>query len=57
MSTTFWAVFLGVSLAYVVTTLIEGIVEEYHIRRHTKYLEHLEDSTDDLLEDLRATKK
>jgi hypothetical protein len=57
MSTTFWAVFLGVSLAYIVTTLIEGLVEEYHLRRHTKYLEYLEDSTDDLLEDLRTTKK
>jgi demethoxyubiquinone hydroxylase (CLK1/Coq7/Cat5 family) len=57
MSTTFWAVFLGVSLAYIVTTLIEGLVEEYHLRRHIKYLEHLEDSTDDLLEDLRSTKK
>jgi hypothetical protein len=57
MSTTFWAVFLGVSLAYIVTTLIEGLVEEYHLRRHTKYLEYLEDSTDDFFEELKTTKK
>ena len=57
MSTTFWAVFFGATVAYLVTTLIEGLVEEYHLRRHSKYLEYLEDSTDDFFEELKTTKK
>jgi hypothetical protein len=56
MSTTFWAVFFGATTAYLVTTLIEGIVDDLHVKRHTKYLEYLEDSTEDFFDNL-TTKK
>lgn len=54
MSTTFWAVFLGVMAAYVVVTLFEGIVEEIHAKRIGGYLEHLEDQAEDFLDELKT---
>lgn len=48
MSTTFWAVFLGVLLAYLVTTLIEGIVEEIQNRREARFWEAIDDEVADI---------
>jgi hypothetical protein len=54
MSTTFWAVFLGVMAAYVVVTLFEGIVDEIRTKRISGYLEYLEDQSQDFLDELRT---
>jgi len=52
MSTTFWAVFLGVTAAYIVVTLLEGVVDEIHARRHAKYLEYLDDQAEEFFEEM-----
>lgn len=54
MSTTFWAVFLGVMAAYGVLTLLEGIVDEIRTKRISGYLEHLEDQAQDFLDELKS---
>lgn len=56
MSNTFWAVFLGVTLGYLVTTLIEGVINEIYVKRHTGYLEYLEDQSDDFIEEIKKIK-
>lgn len=56
MSTTYWAVFLGVLTGYLTVTLIDGIMEEVRLKRQTKYLEYLEDEADDFIEGLNSAK-
>lgn len=56
MSTTYWAVFLGMLTGYLTITLLEGIVDEVRTRRHTGYLEYLEDQSEDFFDELRSVK-